>query len=438
PLVDVRVRPRGVRVVPKILPFDFEDVNGTIDVRAGEPERVELTARLGRAEIEIKRDKRLEEFSEPGTSVFTVKAKGIRPEELAHAPGDFAKTVKDFDIRGSVDLNVSVAIPSDERAKQHFVAELKTSDFAVTSGIRFEKARGTLRVAGSVAKFEPLELEGTLALESAEWKQQQLLEGRIPVRLRDGLLQIGTAREPFEAKLYGGLFRGRVTSNLKTAVYQGALYLERGELKLAADQLAKLGEKADKNQPKQGGTGPVKGGLTARLDFQGGGVSPDGRPIGLSGDAVVLASNANFIPVPFVLGGFVDIVKGATRGDSSFDPKTFDKLYTKMRLKPARIEIELFQLASDTLTLRGTGGRLDWDGGIELDLLPYKTGAVFDEIFKQFVAVRVRGTVQSPETNEIPLYNGLENAWNFIRSAFSSAGSTERVGENVPSTAPPR
>ena len=43
-----------------------------------------------------------------------------------------------------------------------------------------------------------------------------------------------------------------------------------------------------------------------------------------------------------------------------------------------------------------------------------------------------------PETNEIPLYNGLENAWNFIRSAFSSAGSTERVGENVPSTAPPR
>lgn len=441
PAVEVRVRPRGVRVVPKILPFDFEDVNGTIDVRGGEPDRVELSARLGRAEIEVRRDKRLEAFAEKGTSVFTVKAKGVRPEELLRAPEDFARTVKDFDIKGAVDLNLSVAIPSDERAKQHFVAELKTSDFAVTSGIRFEKCKGALRVSGSVAKFEPLELEGTFALDSAEWKQQQLLDARIPLRLRDGVLSIGTSREPFVGKLYDGQLRGRVTVNLKTpvaAAYTGSLYLQEGKLRVAADQLAKLGKQGANNGPKQGGTGPVKGDLTARLDFQGGGVSEDKRPIGLSGDAVFLASNANFIPVPFVLGGFVDIVKGVTRGDSSFDPKTFDKLYTKLRLRPTKIDIELFQLASDTLALRGTNGRLDWDGEIELDLVPYKTGAVFDEIFKQFVAVRVRGTVGQPETNEIPFYSGLEKVWNFVRSAFSSA-TPDRVGETVPpNTQPPR
>jgi hypothetical protein len=439
PSLDVRVRPRGVKVVPKILPFDFEDVTGTIDVRHGEPETIELTARLGKATVAIRRDKRQEGFVEPGTSVFVVKAEGVHPEELAAAPEDFAKMVKDFEIKGAVDLDCSVAIPSEERAKQTFVAELRTSGFSVVSGLRFEDCRGTLRVAGSVAKFEPLELAGTLSLDHAVWKCQELNAARIPVKLQDGQLYIGSVREPFAGDLYGGQLRGRIHTNLKDERagdlpghgYQGSIFLQAGQLRVAADELARLGATANGNGPKSGGTGdPVRGELTVKLDFQGGGTSPDGRPIGLSGDSVILATDANFIRVPLMFGTLVDVVKGVTKGDSSYDPKAFDRLYAKLRLKPSHIDVDLIRLDSDTLSLAGKDGRLDWDGAINLDLLPFKTGGIFDDIFKQFVGVSVRGTVGKPETHEIPFYNGLDRIWNGIRSAFATAGP-ERVGDTT-------
>jgi hypothetical protein len=442
PGVDVRVRPRGVRVVPKILPFPFEDVRGSIDVRGGDPVLVDLTAKLGKAEVEIHRDARLEEFVEPGTSVYRVKARGVHPEELTEAPEDFARTVKDFEIKGSIDLNCTVAIPQDERAKQRFLAELKTSDLALTSGLRFENCRAALRVAGTVAKFEPLELEGTLSLEHAEWKHQELEDARIPVRLREGLLTIGNPHEPFVGTLYGGQLRGRIETNLTDHVigdlrghgYQGAIFLQGGQMRVAADQLAKLAETPEKAEPKSGGaSAPVKGELTARLDFQGGGVSDfDKKPIGLSGDATILAKDANFIPVPLLFGMFVDVVKGVARGDSSYDPKSFDRLYTKLKLRPAKIDIDLFRLDSDTLTVAGRDGRVEWDGtDLELDLLPFKTGGIFDEIFKQFVGVSVRGSIQHPATHEVPLYNGLERLWRSILGTFSSQQSPERVGETT-------
>ncbi|HZU96987.1 MAG TPA: hypothetical protein VFF73_09860 [Planctomycetota bacterium] len=440
PTVFVRVRPLGASVVPQILPFDFEDVRGAIDVRGGEPEVVELTARLGQARVVVRRDRRNEAFVTPGTSVFTVKATGVRPDELARAPEDFTKMVKDFAIKGSVDLEVSVAIPPEERGKQRFLAELKTQDFTVTSGLKFESCKGVLRVAGSVSKIDPIELDGTLDLEHAEWKHQVFQDARIPVHMRDGQLSFGTAREPFAGTLYGGQLRGRVQTNLKDAkvgelpghAYTGALYLSKGQLSIAADQLSKLGEEPKQTGPKSsGGQDPVRGELTVRLDFQGGGTSPDGHPIGLSGDAVILATNANFIRVPLLFGTMVDIVKGVARGDSSYDAKAFDRLYTRLKLKPSHVDIDLIQLASDTLTLRGIKGRLDWDGGIDLDLLPFKTGAVFEDLFKQFAGVTVRGTVQHPETHEMPFYNGIDRLLRAIKDAFSST-NTERVGETTP------
>ncbi len=448
PGVEVRVRPRGVRVVPKILPFQFEDVRGSIDVRQGDPLLVDLTAKLGKAEVEIHRDARLEEFVEPGTSVYRVKARGVRPEELVAAPEDFARTVKDFEIKGSVDLNCTVAIPADERAKQRFLAEVKTSDLAVTSGLRFEDCKGALRVAGTVAKFEPLELEGTLSLEHASWKHQELTDARIPVLLREGLLTIGNAHERFVGQLYGGQLRGKIETNLTDRVignlrghaYQGSISLQGGQLRVAADQLAKLTETPEKTEPKSGGaSAPVKGELMVTLDFQGGGFSDlDKKPIGLSGVAEIHARDANFIPVPILLGMLPDVIKGVARGDSSYDPKSFDKLYTKLRLRPAKIDIETFRLDSDTLTVAGRNGRLEWDGEIELDLLPFKTGGIFDEIFKQFVGVSVRGTIQHPATHEMPLYNGLERLWRSILDTFSSQKAPERVGETPAEPAKPR
>jgi hypothetical protein len=136
--------------------------------------------------------------------------------------------------------------------------------------------------------------------------------------------------------------------------------------------------------------------------------------------------------VPLLFGTLVDVVKGVARGDSSYDPKAFDRLYTRLKLKPSRIDIDIFRLDSDTLTVAGRDGRLEWDGEIELDLLPFKTGGIFDDIFKQFVGVSVRGTIQHPTTHEIPFYNGLDRIWNSVRGAFSSQPGGERVGESVP------
>jgi len=319
---------------------------------------------------------------------------------------------------------------------------VKTSDLAVSSGLRFEDTHGTLRVSGTVAKFEPLELEGTLSLESTSWKHQELHDARIPVRLREGLLTIGNVREPFVGNVYGGQLRGRVSTNLtdhaigdlRGHAYQGSIFLQGGQLKVAADELAKLSA-IGQNEPKSGGASdPVKGELTTKLDFQGGGLSEgDKSPVGLSGDAVILATNANFIPLPFVFGTLVDVVKGVAKGDSSYDPKSFDRLYTRLKLRPSRIDIELLRLDSDTLTVAGHDGRLEWNGDIELDLLPFKTGGIFDnDIFKQFVGVSVRGSIQHSDVHEMPFSNIVVRAWEATRKALSSNPGGDRVGETPP------
>ncbi|MBI3726310.1 hypothetical protein HY251_20485 [bacterium] len=246
PTIDVRVSPRGVKVVPKILPLPFEDVRGTFEIKNGEPAFVDLKARLKQAEIEVKRgaspaDAR-ESFAPPGTAIFRVKARGLVPTELENdAPADFVKVVRDLDLKGSLDVGLALAVPmEDDRAKIRFLAEVRTSAFAITAGLRFEDVKGTLRVAGSVAKFEPLEIEGALALDSASWKKQVLTNAQIPIHMKDALLSFGTPREPFTATFYKGPLRGRVDMNLKTEQYSGYLFLDKASLQEAAQQLSRL------------------------------------------------------------------------------------------------------------------------------------------------------------------------------------------------------
>lgn len=411
----VRIEPRGVKVVPRIVPLPFEDVRGSIEVHGDEPARVDLSARMGRARVEISRDKRSEAFAPPGSSIYRVRAHGIDPKEIAErGPEDFAKVIRDTDLTGLLDLSVDVAVPSEDRARSRFLAEIRTGGLDVTSGLRFEKAVGTLQVSGSVGRFAKLDLDGALTLERASWKKQDLKNAKIPVHFHDGVLLLGSPDTPFKGTFYGGELRGRVETDLKSGRYSGYIFVENATLTEAAQELARLGEESSKGP----GT-PIHGELTASLTFQGGGTDQEGRAIGIGGEGVVQCSKANLIGVPLVFGTLIDVFAGAAHGDSSFDPKSFDRVYAKMKLKPGECVLQEFRLDSDTLTLVGTKGTLGWDGKIHLDLLPWQPGVVFEKIFKQFAGVSVRGTVSDPVIKTMPFSNALDDMWNAVKKVVA-------------------
>jgi hypothetical protein len=420
--LDLRISPRGIKVVPKIAPLPFEDVRGTIDVSGEEVTLVDLTGRMGKATLQVSRDKRHEAFAPPGTSIYRLRAQNVLPMELAdRGPEDLAKVIRDYDVRGTLDVSIDVAVPPDDRARSRFLAEIHTQDLAVkvTSWLVFEKSVGKLQVAGSVAKFEPLDLEGSLTLDSTSPFKQDLRDARIPVRLRQGVLSIGTPESPFTATLYGGNLRGRVESNLKTTTYEGYLYLdgtppqEGASLGEAVNELARM--KADAGPgPKKGGVGtPIHGDLIMSLTFFGGGTDPNGRPLGIrSGEAAVSATKANLIEI-----GALGTLLGVVKGESGFDPKTFDRIRAELRLKSTHAALSVVKLDSDTLSLAGKDGRLDWDGTIDLDLLPFKTGGgILDAIAKQVVGVNVRGKVFDPKVSVLPFSNAYDRMVRAIKS----------------------
>jgi hypothetical protein len=433
PTVDVRLSPRGLKVVPKIVPFPFTDVQGSIEVRNGDPAFIELTARLGEARIEVRRDLRLEAFAPDGAGIYRVKAVGLKADELiARAPESYAKVMRDIDLKGTLDATIDVAVPIEERARSRFLAEVRAHDLALTAGIRFEEIEGTLRVSGSVAKFEALELVGALELEKATWKKQRFLDAKIPLRLHEGELLLGPDPDhPFVGKFYGGQLRGAVKSDFKKQTYEGYLYLKDAELKEATDELGLLAD--DKSASKTSSTEPVRGELTASLKFGGGGTSPDGHPIGISGEGVLQAEHANLVKVPVFLGTIIEAFQQNAQNSSAVDTKSFDRIYAKVRLKPSHIDVDVIRLVSTTLTLGAKDGKLGWDGDTRLDLLPFKNSGIFDDIFKQFVGIQIRGKIWDPIVIPIPLYNGLDRIWQGMKDAILPE-STERVGE----TAAPR
>ena len=423
--VVVRIEPRGVKVVPQILPLPFEDVRGSIEIRGDDPVLVELTARVGRALVDIERDERQESFAPPDTFVFRVHANGIDPKEIAaRGPEDLAKVIRDTDLTGLLDLAVDVSVPKDPRARSRFLAEVRTVGLDITSGLRFEKAVGVLQVSGSVAKQAPLELSGALMLEKVSCWKQDLTDARIPVRFREGVLLLGSPEDSFKGSFYGGQMRGRVETNFKTGHYSGYFYVEGANLGVASQELARL----QKNGSMGPGT-PIHGDLVGSLTFQGGGTDPDGRTYGISGDGAIQASKANLIALdgPF-LGTIVPVFAAAAHGDSSFDPKAFDRVYTKLKLKPAELVIEELRLDSDTLTLVGTKGTLGWDGKIHLDLLPWQPGVAFEKIFKQFAGVSVRGTISKPDIGTMPFSNVLDDMWNQVKKVVASEDTKEPAG----------
>ncbi|MBI3726311.1 hypothetical protein HY251_20490 [bacterium] len=143
----------------------------------------------------------------------------------------------------------------------------------------------------------------------------------------------------------------------------------------------------------------------------------DKTAVGIHGEGVLQAKDANLVRVPFLLGTLPLIVTKAARGESALDPTSFDRIYTKLSLTPQEVIVDVIRLDSATLTLGGKSGKLWWNGDADMELVPFKTGSLFDDIFKQFDGVRVTGKIWKPNVDQLQI-SRFRSLWESVKRAI--------------------
>ena len=414
PALRLRVAPRGMRVVPALLPVPCEQVSGVIELVDGEPLLIDVAGQLGPGQFRLRRD-RAREANLPdggaGGMALALEVHGLaRPREQrafeAELPARFRAALDELDPQGPLDLSARVYLPDAPESAIVWVAEVRPRALALSAGLRLEEISGVLRVNGRVRELERGSLEGELELERLSWMRQeaQRVHGRL--RVRDGVLSLGVRGAPFAGSIYGGQLAGLVEYAFQSGAYEGWLRIGDASVARCVQELGRLRE----GESEGGGSGPIKGQLTAWMHFLGGGQGLDGRPRRFQGRGEVRATETNLVEVPGldVFRAMADALKGA-----STDPLAFETMVVDYHTDGRRLFLDKVRLDSPALALTGAGGWVrfsddpDKNGDIHLDLVPLDTGSDVITLFLRENILPLTGYLVRGKVWDVTVVTGI-------------------------------
>lgn len=427
PAMRVRIEPRGLRVVPALLPVPCEQVEGVLELVEGAPVLIDLRGAIGQGRFRLRRDRaaegRLPEAGASGMALAVDLVGFARPGDArafeAELPERFRAALGALDPRGPVDVRAQVYLPEAPERAIVWVAEVRPHALALSAGLRLEGIEGALRLSGRLTELERGSLEGELELAQLGWKRQIARNLRGRVRLRDGVLSVGVRGAAFAGEIYGGQLVGLVEYAVQTGAYEGWVKVDQASMARAVDELGRLREpeSGGGGGGGGGGSGPVKGSLDAWLHFLGGGVGLDGRPREFQGRGEIQAKDTNLVKVPGL-----DLFRGladAVRGESTA-PLAFDTIDVDYRTDGRKLFLDHVRLDSRALALTGAGGWVrfsedpELNGDIRLDLVPLDTGVNVITLFLRqnlipLTGYSVRGKVWDVTVvTGIPFFAGAE------------------------------
>lgn len=413
PDLRLRVSPRGMRVVPALLPVPCEGVTGQIELIGGEPVLIDVAGSIGEGRFQLHRDRRREGRLPDGGAggmALSLQVDGLaRPREHrafeAELPARFRGVLDELEPAGPLDLRAQIYLPEAPEEAIVWVAEVRPRDLALSAGVRLEEMNGVLRLNGRVRELERGSLEGELELERMSWMKQAFSRLRGRLRVRDGVLSLGVRGVPFVGNVYGGQLTGLIEYTFQSGAYEGWLRVADAKVGRAVEELGRLRE-------GKGGSssGPVKGDLTAWMHFLGGGEGLDGRPRRFQGRGEVRATDTNLVEVPGL-----DVFRGladALRGESTA-PLAFETMSVEYHTDGRRLFLDKVRLDSPALALTGAGGWVrfsddpDKNGDIHLDLVPLDTGSDVITLFLRENILPLTGYLVRGKVWDVTVVTGI-------------------------------
>lgn len=323
---------------------------------------------------------------------------------------------------GLIDIEAFAYQPFDERLPIRWVAEFGLADVGLNMGaMRFDGIEGRARLQGSLAELALGSCDGELQLAKLDYYDQTFRDVSGPLSVSDGILRLGRLGQPFVGELYEGEFRGRVEYAFETGRYGGSIRLgglqardgdlgammrEMAELKTEAleqkrkqrqlDQAVReLAYREDRGDPgdasriaylrtvigslqgevdalgrvvRSGSTIPYRGGISAALDFDGGGPGLLGQPRPFAGTGELRFSGSNLLDIPAMkkLHGVLNPFFG---GGTSTD--ALPNLEMRFRAGPSAMQVTSLRLWGPTMTVRGEDGTIRYDGTVDLPIVPF-------------------------------------------------------------------
>ena len=415
-----------LRIRPAWFSYPFDAVTGAVVYENGKIRNLRRPLNAHHQRVRVSTDM-IGEFAKDGSWKFRLPnlvANGLRlpDEQLSSAlPQDLAIAMERLNFKGFVAVDGDLEFSGDARSDvtTKWSADLDMENASLNAGIELHGAHGRVRLVGAHSG-RGLECRGNLNLESIMHKEFQFTEVRSPLWFNGHTLIVGSEvpANPGVAppQLRAHVHEGTLFANATVVVQDTPFFKIVAQL-----QDANVGSLARDTNPKYAGiTGKMSGGINLKGSAKGWGT--------LEGNGNLQVREANLYELPVVLS----LLKRLRHGNS--DNSAFTNCDLSFQITGQDVLFDQFDLSGESLTLKGTG----WSGpqisnalshasreisldfysivGRENMLMPILR-PVLGEASRQFLLVKVRGTLENPVTRQevLPALNDA------LRTAFPEA-----------------
>ncbi|MCA9212300.1 MAG: hypothetical protein KDB27_04480 [Planctomycetales bacterium] len=416
-----------IRIKPVWFSYPIESLTGALVYEHGRirsvPDRL-LRAKHQQVRVSTHLDA---EFNEAGWAVRFPKfvSTGVRlPDQMLSdaLPHPLAEKLDQLKFAGYVALDGELGFSKkqqDPTVTSNWRLNVDMEDASFEAGLPAHAIHGQVLLNG-VHRNERLDCRGSMRLESIMHQNMQFTDVRSPLWFNGDTLLIGsgvpTTSQKRPPKLQARFHQGMLFADAVVGVQDEPFFKLTAQL---SD--ANVGSIARDMDPKYSG---MAGRASANLNLKG---SAKGLA-SLDGTGNLSIREANLYELPLILA----LLKRLRHGDN--DSSAFTDVDLAFSIDGQHVRFDRFDLAGEALTLKGTGMSgpqitnspehasreiaLDFYSivGRENMLMPILR-PVLGEASRQFLLVKVRGTLENPQTRQEVL-PGLNDA---IRRAFPEA-----------------
>ncbi len=176
---------------------------------------------------------------------------------------------------------------------------------------------------------------------------------------------------------------------------------EEERVEALGEELAKL--KGERREARV----PYRGNLHAVIEYAGGGVDVNGKPIELHGDGSLVLEKANLFDVSFfqVFKNVVNAFQGQVTTTNAIE-----NMELSFKLKPDRFNIKRLRLSGQQVAVLAKGGYIAFNGRLEMRLVPFDTDSLFEILsFIPGTGYKVTGYLWDWKMSTVPAI--LSPAW---------------------------
>jgi len=401
--IQTRIIPKSLRIAPQIIGLPIQNLRGTVDIRAGALNLLDVEGDIDGSPLLIRRSLDEERQGPAGQLQLLTQLKDFRfqPRVVSRLPTALRSLIDALSPKGAMDFTGVFAIP-DSPGKTRWLGELRAKKLNITAGLTLEEIDGVVGFDGVISKQGGVRFDGGVELQSLSWLMQPLrrLRGRMSF---DGS-QLSLRN--ISGEIYGGRLSGYTQYDQRDGSSRGRFDLNDLSFASLAEGLGRIGEEGKKSPSKPLPAQPLTGRAGAWLQFA---IEPsENRRVGF-GEIRIRDSNLITVPLVIRLTQLLRLRGTKTTG--------FNRILMRYHFEGKggfeSMVIDEGLLSSPTLELE-VGGRV-WFAGpkrgkLDLFFLPRdptdRIGRVklLTRLLKyQITSLRAEGPIGNPRVTWIPL-----------------------------------